>query len=419
MELNHHIMAKEATDAILSKFINGNWKCCKNVGTNFYRTNTFADFPSPDATFVDEGNKILVSFEFKPPTETKRGILTGLGQAIAYLERATISYLIVPKTIEDFDMESYMKDIFTKLIKDKLPVGLIIYTNNNPSNVTLAVNVVNCTKNPISINSSKNNRYWAKHQDMPLPLFFLILHFYYLKQVGMLDGDAYEACWKKHMISPSILDDLELRPVIDLKNNPIRTMMGEDYICYNKGIIKSLKKEGASNDIIREEIKKAIATSKPDNTNGKWDNNYRRVRRYLLAFFKQINVIDSNDNITTKGLKLHQIGLTNGPESKLFKDYFTKEILITGCHFDLIVDFDKMFRNRPFDIGLTTFLEEMEKKYEEMGYIKRNPGRKVDNGNKKPFLDHERTLWKYLDLMDNSYNFNWKRIMEVCSLPNL
>ena len=54
-----------------------------------------------------------------------------------------------------------------------------------------------------------------------------------------------------------------------------------------------------------------------------------------------------------------------------------------------------------------------------MGYIKRNPGRKVDNGNKKPFLDHERTLWKYLDLMDNSYNFNWKRIMEVCSLPNL
>ena len=30
-----------------------------------------------------------------------------------------------------------------------------------------------------------------------------------------------ELLQKKHMISPSILDDLELRPVIDLKNNPI------------------------------------------------------------------------------------------------------------------------------------------------------------------------------------------------------
>ena len=419
MELNHHIMAKEATDAILSKFINGNWKCCNNVGANFYRTNTFADFPAPDATFVDEDKKILVSFEFKPPTETKRGILTGLGQAIAYLKRSTISYLIVPKTIEDFDMESYMKDIFTKLIKDKMPVGLIIYANNNPSDVSLAVNVVNCTNNNISINSIKNNRYWAKHQDMPLPLFFLILHFYYLKQVGQLEGDAYEECWKQKMISPSILNDLELRPVVDLKNNPIKTMMGKDDICYNRGIIKSLRKKGVSEDIIRKEIQKAISTTKPVGDNGRWDNNYRRVRRYLLAFFKQINVIDSNGNITTKGVKLHQIGLTNGPESKLFKDYFTREVLITGCHFDLIIDFDKMYRNRASDIGLSTFLEDMEIKYEKKGYIKRNPGRKSDKGNKKPFLEHERSLWKYLDLTDDSYNFNWKRIMEVCTLPNL
>lgn len=60
MELNHHIMAKTSTDAILSHFKDGSWKCAKTLGENFYRTNVFADFPAPDASFVDEENKVLV-----------------------------------------------------------------------------------------------------------------------------------------------------------------------------------------------------------------------------------------------------------------------------------------------------------------------------------------------------------------------
>lgn len=92
MELEHHIKAKAATDAILEKFKSGKWKCGNKLGANFYRTNTFSDFPSPDAMFADEHENFIVAFEFKPPTETKRGILTGLGPGNCIL--ATCQYLI-------------------------------------------------------------------------------------------------------------------------------------------------------------------------------------------------------------------------------------------------------------------------------------------------------------------------------------
>ena len=51
-------MAKATTDAILAHFKDGSWKCAKKLGTYFYRTNVFADFPAPDASFIDEKNVV-------------------------------------------------------------------------------------------------------------------------------------------------------------------------------------------------------------------------------------------------------------------------------------------------------------------------------------------------------------------------
>ena len=78
MSLNHHILAKTTTDAVLSRFKSALWTCLDGIGADFSRIPTTAEFPSPDAAFFDWTNKIQASFEFKPPTETKRGILTGV-----------------------------------------------------------------------------------------------------------------------------------------------------------------------------------------------------------------------------------------------------------------------------------------------------------------------------------------------------
>ena len=96
----HHLLAKTTTDEILNNFKTGSWTYgASGHGTNFLRTGTPADFPSPDAAFYDSVNKELAYFEFKPETETKRGILTGVGQGIAYLEKCNLSFLIAPKLL--------------------------------------------------------------------------------------------------------------------------------------------------------------------------------------------------------------------------------------------------------------------------------------------------------------------------------
>lgn len=41
-------------------------------------------WPVPDFVLVDQNQKISVGAEFKPPMQTKREYLTGLGQAISY-----------------------------------------------------------------------------------------------------------------------------------------------------------------------------------------------------------------------------------------------------------------------------------------------------------------------------------------------
>lgn len=249
----------------------------------------------------------------------------------------------------------------------------------------------------------------------------MILHYYYMKKTGQLnDISPYAACWKEHMAPSSIVDNLEAKATTDLNGNPIKTMSGEEYVTYCKDIIKNIKAHYDNDDNRRKALELQISTNKTEGQNGRWDNNYNRVRRYILAFFKQINMIDSNDDLTDKGFKLYQIGLMNGSESKLFKDYFAREVLITGCHFDLIVDFDKFYREKYSECNnMTRFLNYMEQEYEEEGYIKRNPNRKAKKENHKVFLSHERTLWKYLDLIDDNYVVNWKRIIEVCTLPDL
>ena len=110
----HHLLAKTTTDEILNNFKTGSWTYgASGHGTNFLRTGTNADFPSPDAAFYDSVNKELAYFQFKPETETKRGILTGVGQGIAYLEKCNLSFLIAPKLLAGYDLESYLTDLNT------------------------------------------------------------------------------------------------------------------------------------------------------------------------------------------------------------------------------------------------------------------------------------------------------------------
>jgi len=410
MSINHHILAKNATDEVLSKFKSTEWKCAGSFGQDFYRVGTGADFPSPDAAFHDPTNKLMISFEFKPPTETKRGILTGVGQCIAYLQTSNISYLIAPKMLENFQIGRYLSDLFSNQISMSIPAGLIIYDNDDLNKMELVHDVDNLKPFKVKGKVRKVERFWAKWQDLPPPLFHLILHYYYLKRTNMIDEDPYAKCWREAMISPTVLEDFQTKPVHDIYGKPIMTETGNKQKVYLEKIIPALHK--AHGDDIRSALAERIDTI------GSGDNSYTGVKKYIVPFLRHMKSIDSESCLTEKGFFLYHLGLVNGPTSKIFIDYFTKELLTTGHHLDVILDFDK-FRQNKSGSDLKEIIKAMEMDYESKGYIKRNPNSLVGDKSNTEFLKNEKIIWKALGLTDEEHNVQWRKITEICSLPDL
>lgn len=418
MQMNHHILAKSTTDAILGKFKSEEWNCSQGLGKEFYRVTTGASFPSPDASFYDEQNKFLVSFEFKPPTETKRGILTGVGQSIAYLQESNVSFLIAPERLEDYDLSSFLKNLYERQIYGKIPAGLIIYSNEDPTNVKLVSNISTSldVNSPINISSRTvtTSRYWAKHQDLPIQLFHLLLHCYFLKKTNSIEGDAFKYCWKKYLISPTILTDFQAKDIYDCDNSIIKTPAGTKNLRILEKILNSTATLPFEERLNR--IKFEIDTEYIG------DNKFQAYKKNFVTFLKHLLVIDSEGQLTDSGFKLYHLGLSYGASSKVFRDYFTKEVLTTGHHLDLILDFDRIIREHP-SYSLSETLSFMETMYEQKGFIKRNPNRKVSSVSSVGFLKYECILWRSLGLMTqvspNRYNINWRLITEICSLPDL
>ena len=419
MSINHHLLAKTTTDSILAKFKSGDWKCCGDMGVDFYRTGVDSTFPSPDAAFYDDDKEIMVSFEFKPPTENKRGILTGLGQSIAYLNSSNISYLIIPKKLEGFDMQAYMKKLYSNFIGDSLPIGLIAYDNDNPSEVSLIHNVDRLEEERKKFDPISGGRFWAKHQDMPIPLFHLILHCYYLKKIRRASGDAFAYCWKNYLFNADSLRTLEPIDVKDMDGAVIKTLSGAKNLRF---LEKKMNKAKTLSGTQREdEISKL---KKDSDTDFVGDNTYNSYRKNFITFLKHVGTVDSTGNLTDYGFKLYNLGLTNGPNSKIFQDYFLKCVLITGRQLDLIFDMDRLCNKYRGKKTTREIKDIMEHEYEEKGMIKRNPNRKAGESSSVGFLKYEFILWNSLSLITKTegkpdISFNWKKITEVCSLPEL
>lgn len=148
------------------------------------------------------------------------------------------------------------------------------------------------------------------------------------------------------------------------------------------------------------------------------DNYYNSIKKNYVTFLKHIQVIDSEGSLTNSGFSLYHIGLSNGPTSKIFADYFTREILTTGHHLDLLLDIDATSKKNP-EKDIDEVLAIMEADYELKGYIKRNPNRITGTASKTVFLKYEKILWQSLGLMDKKYNILWRKVTEICSLPEL
>ena len=311
-----------------------------------------------------------------------------------------------------------MTEIFEKQIVKKLPIGLIVFDNEVPSEVSMIHNVENLLgRDPLPHKDAV--RFWAKHQDLPIPLFHLILHYYYLRKIRHSKDDALAECWKNELFKPNSLITLESTNVHDINGDVIRTVAQTKNISF---LEKRLEK---AKSLSGQERADAIAELERDvDTNSVGDNYYKSyITKNYLAFLQHVGVV-ADGELTDYGYKLYHLGLMNGPNSKVFRDYFLKCVLEEGSHLYLIFDLDRLCREYRGQKITEEIKGIMESEYDGNGMVKRNPNRIANSTSNTGFLKYELILWNSLSIIEKTKGkpdlaFNWKKIDEVRTLPEL
>jgi len=247
----------------------------------------------------------------------------------------------------------------------------------------------------------------------------LILHYYYLKKTKQKKGDALAHCWKEKLFQSKSLRTLKPTDVKDIRKEVIKTVAGTKNIRFlEKNLDKASRLSGQAKAEAMTKLRKDARTDYVG------DNYYNSVMtKNFLPFLQHVGIVADGD-LTGYGVKLYHLGLTNGPKSKIFRDYFLKCVLEEGHHLDLIFDMDELCNEYRGKKTAEEIKKIMEREYEEKGMVKRNPNRTASTTSKTGFLKYEFILWRSLSLIERTQgkpeiSFNWKKITEVCSLPEI
>ena len=389
------------------------------ISKDVYLTNAFSNWPSPDGAMYDPTNKYSIGFEFKPFTETRRGIQTGIGQSLTYLDKFSLSYLIIPTKLGDFQISNYLKDIFEKKIKGKVPIGLVSY-NHESMDLKILVDIINLD---LETKTEKGyGRYWAKFIDTNPHIVYLALK---ISATNNFDSqNRKEAVWKtffdkyilpdKHRLTldhiESVIDHWgikKLEPFIN-KKKELRGLVKSGFFTRAEAIEELL--EHTSN-----EGRPSLSSS----TQG--DNLYKSYRKNYFTFLDHLKLWDENANLTQLGNELYEIGKTYGYNSEKYFFKFAQIFLVQGKHYDLIQDIKKYSHGLEFD-SITDAKKHVFSKFEDAGLIKRNIARAVEAGRTKLF-SMQFQAWTKLGIISNKpserytsgfgFNFNEKRIEEI------
>ena len=275
-------MHDELADIMSRKLIEG--KYFENV----YKSSTVPSFPRPDFVFISRSKEPSppVAFEFKPPNENKREYITGLGQAVAYLNNFPISFLIIPQQRID---EIYLPEYFSKTIDvNDLLTGLISY---DPKSLEPKIEVPGKENKKIDVKKVSKEmeavRSWAYWRETtPSELY------------GMLDT-SYEIFRAEE--PNKISKDLTMNTIWD--------------------------------KVLKEKYSESSKTS--------YLLNYQLLMDHL-------NLWDADSRLIVLGNRLREIGLSFGWDSKEFTDAISLTLLTEGGHFTLLKNMHEIQSLYPF-----------------------------------------------------------------------
>jgi len=356
---------------------------------NVYATSSRA-WPMPDFVIVDSQNDITIAGEFKPPNQSKREYLTGLGQAIAYTRDFHYGLLIVPEVAEDdYYIANHIEDILSQHIANELPVGLLRYNPRtiSPSNVEFDIlRSLNPRSGSFTAHASIDQSFWAKWRDISPSELGLFVEYLYdegrnrppgITSSGTIRDRAFDLLW----------NDMQAGRTLHWGGQP----------------------------------RSSLAPS----TKVAWGKNYRN-------FVTHIGWCLSDGKLTEDGLRALRLVHQYGSDSRLFLDLLARAVLMDGKHLVLInainVFQDEYSKSQSVFPDEQTWLNEVEIQLDTTGILKRNPGRHAAavQHSERGFLKAEKTLWRNLELIVPSgpsggrvyhrgrgFIFDWARITSL------
>ncbi|MEJ7934464.1 hypothetical protein WG907_09375 [Sphingobium sp. AN558] len=338
-------------------------------------------WPVPDFVLVDPVSRVTIGAEFKPPQQSKREYLTGLGQALAYSRDFHYGVLIMPTIADDgYPIGHHIASVLAESDLINAPVGLFTY---DPAVLSPAApgfdetRFFNHRAKPPSAPASLDKSFFAKWREMsPQEMLILLGASYDEMRAPTLGGGtvrdkAFAALW-------------------------LRIQAGT--VNHWAGGVRNYKDTAAQK----------IAVSK----------NYRN-------FLFHIGWTENGGALTREGLEAFHVGTLYGPDSQPFLDAIARSLLLDGKHLILFNAISELQDGLTAITDEATWLQKLEDDLENRGLLKRNPARHsaaVANSSRQ-FLKAEKQIWRNLRLIvprgPRAYHpgrgliFNWSRITSL------
>ena len=394
MSVYHHRSAKKIGNHILSSWRTEELWRSNFIGNDAQLCSSEGVFPSPDRTFRDLTKKTRILLEFKPYTETKRGILTGLGQCVAYLNKSHASILVSPSKIkaehgEDFDMGNYLEKTFKKFIYGKLPIALFTFDGENLENLKLRCNFDDkLYENLREFKFKDNEPYWAWWRDWSLDAFSkLLLSSQIIKTRENRSKKIWDYYFFNFFAPKETLNTLELLPsnIIGLDGNKMIPF---------RDIKKKLAQDVTEKKISEEESIKLLKKEWDEN---EIENPYKNYKKNHYIFLDHTKLWDEDLIPTALGNKFLSRVEKFASDNEKLKNELAQILLVEGNHHDFIEeieDISSTIKNINKD---SVYLEILYKTLDEKGFISKNPNRATTSIRK--FLTAEKQLWGHLNII--------------------
>jgi hypothetical protein len=337
-------------------------------------------WPVPDFVVQDGTSGAAGAAEFKPPDQTKREYLTGLGQAVAYTRDYHYSILVVPDIADDsFPIGEYLGEVLEQSVADPLPLGLVEYDASTLSSSCAQLRILRplvARAGTFAARPSVEGSFYAKWRDAsPYELGRLLEHLYEQGRVShptrTIRDRAFDQLWE------------------EMTHGHTRHWSGQP-----RQITNSARNKEA------------------------WGKNYRN-------FVTHIGWCGPDGKLTDQGLEALRVVHLYASDSRVFLDLTARCVLGEGKHLVLINAINELQDAMGPPTDETRWLGDLEAGLEHQGLLKRNPGRhgaavqQVARG----FLKAEKTLWRRLGLIvprgqrvfhpGRGFIFDWSRITSL------